>query len=127
MARSMRSTVLAAMVLLLGGCGSSTTVSPAASSAPTPAPSVAITAAPTPTLPSAASEVPAASKTPAATETPAASPAIGLAPLASQYAAIAAKGEAAIARCDKVKSAALELLGAGDVLRGALGLPPSQP
>jgi hypothetical protein len=95
MARTGRLAILAAAILVLGGCGGS-----AATLAP---PAATPTAAAVTTQPlTAAAPTPAPTPTP----TPAASASSALAPLASTYAGIAAKGEAVVVRCLGAKAAA---------------------
>lgn len=77
MARTRRLALLAATILILGGCGGSTTPASAATSR---------------------------GPSPAATQGPAQS--ANLASLASQYEAIAARGDVSDAQCDKDKAAA---------------------
>lgn len=91
MARANRLAVLAVTVVVLGGCGGSGTT-PGASAATTQPSSVVTT--------------PALTLTPAAT----ASSSPDLAALASQYTALADKGNAAVAECDKDKAAAVSSL-----------------
>jgi len=90
--RSGRLAILAALILILGGCTGA--ASSPISVAPTSASSVAPSAPPTP------------SPTPVPSPTPAASPSVDLAPLAATYAVIAAGGTAAISQCDRETAAA---------------------
>jgi hypothetical protein len=91
MARTRRLAILAATVLALGGCGSSA-ASPTTSAATTEGPSVVATPAPIQSSVSAASPSP------------------DLTTLATQYTAISASGNAALALCNKDKAAAVASL-----------------
>ena len=91
MARTRHLAILAATVLVLGGCGGSA-ASPTASAATTEGPSVVATPAPTQSSVSAASPSP------------------DLPTLAAQYTAISASGNAALAQCNKDKAAAVASL-----------------